>query len=94
MDEIGSWFVQIKQKTAGVTSNMNIRYLSKVSVIDGDIKLRASLIKKRRNLIDVLVELFDSHEKLCAKGEITYFTFSPEVAKEKMFYPKYGEFFE
>ena len=94
MDEIGSWFIQIKLKTAGVTSNMNVRYLDTVSVVNGDIKLRASLIKKRRNLIDVFVELFNSEGTLCAKGEITYFTFSPEVAKEKMFYPDYDEFFE
>lgn len=94
MDEIASWFVQIKLKTAGVTSNLNIRYLVPVTVIDGDIYLQASFISKRRNLVDVLVELFDSNKKLCAKGEITYYTFTREQAKEKLYYPEYNEFFE
>ncbi|NQU34022.1 MAG: PaaI family thioesterase [Bacteroidetes bacterium] len=94
MDEIGSWFIQIKLKTAGVTSNMNVRYLNPVSIVKGNIKLRASLIQKRRNLIDVLIELFDSNEKLCAKGEITYFTFSQDIAKKELYYPNFEEFFD
>jgi uncharacterized protein (TIGR00369 family) len=94
MDEIGSWFVQVKLKTAGVTSNLNVRYINPVSIVKGDILLKASLIRKRKNLVDVLVRLFDSNEKLCAKGEITYFTFSPDIAKRELYYPEFEEFFE
>ncbi|MBC8321555.1 MAG: PaaI family thioesterase [Bacteroidetes bacterium] len=94
MDEIGSWFVQVKIKTAGVTSKMNIRYIHPVSIGDGNIKLRASLLQKRRNLVDVKVELFDTSEKLCANGELTYYTFPIEIAKKKLYYPDYDEFFE
>jgi len=94
MDEIGSWYVQVKFKTAGVTSNLNVRYLNTVYMDKGNISLQASMIRKRRNLIDILVELFDSENKLCAKGEITYFTFSQEVAKKQLHYPDYEEFFE
>ncbi len=94
MDEIGSWFVQIKFKTAGVTSNLNVRYLNPVSIVKGNVKLRASLLKQRRNLIDVLVELFDSNEQLCAKGELTFFTFSQEIAKKQLNYPDFEEFFD
>lgn len=93
MDEIGSWFVQVKMKTAGVTSNLNIRYLNTVYVNKGTINLQASLIKQRRNLVDVLVELFDFNGKLCAKGEITYFTFPQEIARKKLNYPDFEEFF-
>lgn len=94
MDEIGSWFILVKMKTAGVTSNMNIRYLNPVSVVEGKIKLMASLLQKRRNLVDVYVELFDAKGKLCAKGELTYFTFPSEIARKKLFYPDYDDFFE
>ena len=94
MDEIGSWFVQIKYKTAGVTSNLNVRYLSPVSIVKGNIILVASLVQKRRNLVDVLVKLYDSNKKLCAKGELTFFTFSQEVAKNKFHYPEFEEFFD
>ena len=94
MDEIGSWFVQVKMQTAGVTSNMNIRYICPVSTVNGNIKLKAKLLKKRRNLIDVHVELLAANGKLCAQGELTYFTFPKEVAKKKFYYPDYNEFFE
>lgn len=94
LDEIGSWFVQVKIKTAGVTSSMNIRYLNPVSVVDGKIKLRASMIKKRRNLVDIKAELFDANDKLCAEAELTYFTFPIEVAVKKMHFPDHNEFFE
>lgn len=94
MDEIGSWFVQVKMKTAGVTSNMNVRYLKPVSIANGNIKLKASLIQKRRNLVDVHVELFDSQENLCAVGNLTFFTFSKEVSQKELYYPDYNEFFD
>ncbi len=94
MDEIGSWFVQVKLKTAGVTSNLNVRYIKPVTILEGELLLRASFLQKRRNLVDIFVELFDPSGILCAKGEITYFTFSPEVAKNEFNYPDFEEFFE
>lgn len=94
MDEIGEWLIQIKLKTAGVTSSLNARYLKPVSMVKGNIKLRASVVKQRRNLVDVLVELFDSDDILCAKADITYFTFPEKVAKDKFYYPGYDEFFD
>ena len=94
MDEIGSWFVQVKMKTAGVTSNMNIRYLKPVSIVNGNIKLKASLIQKRRNLVDLHVELFDAEGKLCSQGDLTFFTYSKEVSQKELYYPDYNEFFD
>jgi len=94
MDEIASWFVQIKLKTAGVTSTMNIRYRKTVPSNQGKIHLRAKLKATRRNLVDVEVELFNTNGELGAEGVITYYTFPPEVAKEKMYFPEHKEFFE
>lgn len=94
MDEIASWFVQIKLKTAGVTSSMNIRYRKTVPSNQGKIHLRAKLKSIRRNLADVEVELLNADGGLGAEGIITYYTFSPEVAKEKMYFPEHGAFFE
>lgn len=94
IDEIGSWYVQVKLKTAGLTSNLNIRYLNPVSIIKGDIFLRATLKNKRRNLVDIYIELKDFDGKLCAKGDATYFTFTPEVAKRDFNYPEHDEFFD
>ncbi|RLD32451.1 MAG: PaaI family thioesterase [Bacteroidetes bacterium] len=94
LDEIASWFVQIKLKTAGVTSSMNIRLRRTVYVNKGNLKLRAWLKETRRNLVDVYVELINPDGKVGAEGVITYFTFSPETAREKLNYPKPEEFFE
>ncbi len=94
MDEIASWFIQIKLKTAGVTSNMNIRLKRSVPVKEGNLKLKAWLKEIRRNLVDVNVELINPDGKLGAGGVITYYTFSPEVAKEKLYFPDHEEFFE
>lgn len=94
MDEIGFWLVQIKTKTAGVTSSMNSRFLNSVPTDKGKIKLVAMLNGQRRNLVDVHVDLFCPEGNLCAQSEITYFTYPPEVAKKKLFFPPYEQFFE
>lgn len=87
MDEIASWFVQIKMKTAGVTSNMNLRLRKTVPSNQGNIKLRAWLKEVRRNLVDVNVELINPDGKVGAGGVITYYTFRPDVAREKLHFP-------
>ena len=94
MDEIAAWLVQIKCKTAGVTSNMNLRLKKAVPINEGKLKLKAWLKEERRNLVDVNVELLNPDGKLAAKGVITYFTYPVEIAKEKLRLPDYEEFFE
>ena len=94
MDEIASWFIQIKLNTAGVTSNMNLRLRKTVPSDRGNLKLRAWLKEVRRNLVDVNVELINPDGKTGANGVVTYFTFPPDVAKEKLHFPDHDEFFE
>lgn len=94
MDEIASWYVYAKMKTAGVTSKMEIRYKKPVYTNKGAIRLYAKLIEVNRNLADIGVELVDSEGKLCATGVIQYFTFSEKVAREKFWYPGPEAFFE
>ncbi len=94
MDEIASWLVQIKLKTAGVTSTMNVRYKKSVSIDRGIIRLRAKLTGQHRNLAEIHVELFGPENELCAESDIVYFTYSREVAVNRLHYPDYKEFFE
>ncbi len=94
LDEIASWFVQIKLKTAGVTSNINIRLKRTVPTNEGNLKIRAWLKEIRRNLVDVNVELINPDGKVGVFGVITYFTFPLDVAKEKLRFPDHEEFFE
>jgi uncharacterized protein (TIGR00369 family) len=94
MDEIASWYVYTKLKTAGVTSKMEIRYKKPVYVNRGEVFLRAKLIAMQRNLADFHVELLDSEKKLCAEGMVQYFTFSQKIAQERFWYPGVGAFYE
>jgi len=93
MDEIASWVVYVKLDASGVTSNMNVRYLKPVSVKDSKLTLRASVKELRRNLADIEVRLFDSNHNLCAQAMITYFTFSKEKSKDRLYSPGHEEFF-
>ena len=94
IDEIASWYVYAKLKTAGVTSKLEVRYKKPVYTDKGDIKLRAKLLGMKRNLADFEVELFDSDGVLCAFGNVQYFTFNEKVSREKFWYPGGDAFFE
>jgi uncharacterized protein (TIGR00369 family) len=94
MDEIASWVVYVKLDASGVTSSMNVRYLKPVYVTDTRLTLRARVKELRRNLADIEVRLFDQNQNLCALAQITYFTFSKNNAKDRLYAPDHQEFFE
>ena len=94
LDEIASWCVQIKLKTTGVTSSMEIKYKRPVYSDKGKIKLVAKIINQRRNLVDIHAELFSSIGELCAEGNITYFTFPKKIAEKNFNFPDFEKFFE
>jgi len=94
LDEIASWYVYAKMKTAGVTSKLEVRYKKPVYVNKGTLKLRARLLQLRRNLADFDVELLDNDGQLCAVAKVQYFVFPEKVAKEKLYYPDHSEFFD
>jgi uncharacterized protein (TIGR00369 family) len=94
MDEIASWTVYVKVKTAGFTSKAEFRYLKPVGIDDGPLTLRSKLIRMRRNLADIEVGLFNSKNTLCARGELTFFTYPLDRSVESMYYPDHGEFYE
>jgi acyl-coenzyme A thioesterase PaaI-like protein len=94
MDEIASWTVYVKVKTAGFTSKAEFRYLKTVGINNGPITLRSKLKQMRRNLADIEVKLFDNTDTLCAEGLLTFFTFSSDKSKQSMYYPDHQEFYE
>jgi uncharacterized protein (TIGR00369 family) len=93
MDEIASWTVYVKVKTAGFTSKAEIRYLKSVGMDQGPVTLRSRLKQMRRNLADIEVQLFDKNNTLCAQGLLTFFTFPLDKSKESMYYPDHGQFY-
>ncbi|MBI9037194.1 MAG: PaaI family thioesterase [Bacteroidales bacterium] len=94
MDEIASWLVQIKLKTAGVTSKLEIKYKKPVIINKGDILLKAILKEMKRNIAVVDVKLFDGENVLCSTAIAQYFTFTTKKAGEEFDFPDYKEFFE
>ena len=94
MDEIASWTVYVKVKTAGFTSKAEIKYLKTVGMDQGPITLRSKVKQMRRNLADIEVLLFDKNNTLCAEGLLTFFTFPLEKSKQSMYYPDHTEFYE
>ncbi len=94
MDEIASWCVQVKAKTAGVTSNLRIRYKRPAYTSQGTIFLKAKIKEMRRNLADVEVFLYNLENTLCAEGLITYFLFPLKFAKNRLYFPSDENFYE
>ncbi len=94
MDEIASWVVYVKLKTAGYTSRADIRYRKAVYLQDGPLMIRAKASGMRRNLADIFVTLYNCRGELCSEGTFVYFTFSEEVAKNQMYYPDHSGFYE
>lgn len=92
MDEIASWAVQIKLKTAGVTASLKMRYKKPVYTTD-DVIIVKSIIKKWEKRIAIIqTQIFNSENELCSEAEVKYFVFPEEVARAKLYYPEYEKF--
>jgi len=92
MDEIAAWLVQVKLKTGGVTSGMNIHLHKPVPINEGKITIKAKLSGMRRNLADIDVDLICPNGELGASAEMVYYTFPEKVAKQKLSYPGFEKF--
>ncbi len=94
MDEIASWFVFVKLRTAGVTSKMDVKLLKPVRMENAPILLRARLKEMLRNIAVIEVELFMSNGTLGASSLMHYFTYPQHIAKDKLFYPGIEHFLD
>ncbi len=94
MDEIGSWIVQVKLDTSGVTARLEVRYIKSISVKEKLLTLKARIVKQVRNLAYIEVELHNEKNELCSTGKLVYFLFSKDKAKKDFSYPGSESFFE
>jgi len=94
MDEIASWVVYVKVKTAGVTATLNVKYKSVVYTDQGELLIRAKLIDENKRFATIHVELMDNAGNVCAEAEAKYFIFPKEIAKSKYHYPGEDAFFQ
>lgn len=93
MDEIASWFVNVKLGTAGVTSKIETKFIKPVFITDAKIFLKASLIKMMRNIAVIDAKLYNADKDLCSESVVYYFTFDAETASKKFFYPGKNDFY-
>ena len=93
MDEIASWTVYVKAKTAGVTSSLNIEYLKPVFINRGPILLKGKLIGSDKRKATVNVELLNHENIICSKAVVDYYIFPEDVARQRYHYPGHENFF-
>jgi len=87
LDEVAAWFVQVKLGTAGVTSELRVKYLHPVNLSKGIITATASLVEYEGRNALIKCTLRDGQLKVCAEAEIVFFVYPQEIAKRKLMYP-------
>jgi uncharacterized protein (TIGR00369 family) len=93
MDEIASWTVYVKTRTAGVTSAIHSRFIKPVYVNRGNIRLTCRLMKKEKKVATLEVKLYNSENEICSESEIDYFIYPEEVARRKLYFPGMDSFY-
>jgi len=87
MDEIASWLVFVKLRTAGVTSKMEVKLIKPVRMDKAPFLIKAHLQEMQKNVAIIKVELFMNDGTLGAESLMHYFTYPQHIAKERLFYP-------
>jgi len=94
LDEIAAWTVQVKLRTAGVTANIDLKFKKPVYTDKGNLLLRAYIEKVVKRIAFVRTELYDHQNYLCCEGVVKYFIYPEEIAREKLYFPEFEEFFK
>lgn len=94
LDEIAAWVVYTKCETAGVTTNLQVKYKKPVYTNRGELTIKAHLLEKNRRTAIILAQLFNNDGILCSEARVEYFIFSEKVAREKYHYPGIDAFYE
>lgn len=94
IDEIACWAIFSRMKTAGVTTELNVKYRRPVRTDGGEIMLRAKVVDVSRRLVTAKVELFDDQGKLAAEAEVVYMIYPEDVARERMHWPGIEAFYK
>lgn len=82
VDEIASWVIFRKFQTSGVTSRLEMQYKKPVALDQHHITLRARVVRQRRQVIDIEVEIFNAEGELCSQGLCIYFLTPKERARD------------
>jgi len=93
LDEVAGWVILLKQKTTGVTSEMNVQYLKPVKVSAGIVTVRGKLLSVDGRTAKIAASLYNGSGEECAKAMLSYFVFPENVAKRRYNYPGIEAFY-
>ena len=94
MDEVAAWVVFVCVKTAGLTIEMNTRFLKPVYINKGPITIKATLLSFEKRVAKIACSLEDGKGHLCATSEVSYYCLPEPVARKKYSYPGSHAFLE
>lgn len=95
IDEIACWVVLVKLKTGGVTARLDMKLKKPVIADKGKITLRAKLVKVKKSLAEISVNLCGYDGEICATATVWYFIYPAEDAVRSLNYPSdYSDFFK
>ncbi|MBN1649618.1 MAG: PaaI family thioesterase [Spirochaetales bacterium] len=86
-DETAAWLVMIELDTAGMTSELSIRYFRPLHISGAVISICASLVNHRKSRARVQVSLADSKGNICSLAELSFSIFPPGLARKKLQFP-------
>ncbi len=92
-DEVASWTVYTKCKTAGVTSSVEVKYRKPVVIDGNEIVIKGELLEFNRRQAKIKTTIVDKEGVVCSEGLVTYFLFSQEDSKNKYQYPGVEKFY-
>lgn len=75
LDEACAWAVMEKYAVSGVTSKMDARFLKPILTTDPYIVVRGRTVEKRRNLVTVEAEIYNTKGEVCSKCTCLFFTY-------------------
>ena len=93
MDEVAAWVVYVKCMTAGVTTELNVKYKKPVLIDKGVITVQGRLKEQNKRFAIIETQVI-SDNTICAEAEIKYFIFPEAVAKKEYHYPGIEAFFD
>ncbi len=94
IDEIASWAIFAYAKTAGVTTEMQVKYRKTVYTDKGEIWLRAKVTESNHRFVKAKVELYNAANQLATEADVVYMIFPEEIARKKLNWPGVEAFYK
>ena len=92
-DEIGGWYIYTKIKTAGVTIDLNVKFIKPANTNLGPVTIRGTLAEKDTRIAKIRTQLLDYTGNVCSEGLVTYRIYPLQVAVDKLGYPGVDAFY-